>query len=144
MSIEYLIRKLSDSDYSQYLELINDFRPSNFNEIEFKENLKKINLSSDIWIIEKDSKIIATGTIIYENKFIFNICKCCHIEDICVKKELRNFGYGKIMMNYLINEATKNKCYKINLVCNKDTSKFYKSCNFEERGVQMSYLIEKK
>jgi glucosamine-phosphate N-acetyltransferase len=144
MNIEYLIRKLSNNDYCQYLELINDFRPSIFNENEFKENLNKINLSSDIWIIEKDNKLIATGTIIYENKFIFNICKCCHIEDICVKKGLRNFGYGKIMMNYLIDEAKKNNCYKINLVCNKDTSKFYKSCNFEERGVQMSYLIEKK
>jgi glucosamine-phosphate N-acetyltransferase len=138
-----IIKKLQKKDYLEYLNLINDFRSTNFTKEEFEENLDKININSDIWVIELDNKLICTSTIIYETKFIFNICKAAHIEDVCTKKEFRGMGYGKKLIEHLINEAIQNNCYKINLVCNKDTSYFYKCSNFEERGVHMSYLINK-
>jgi glucosamine-phosphate N-acetyltransferase len=140
---DYLFRKLNSEDYEQYLLLINDFRETMFTQEEFINTLKKIELNSEIWVIEKDKKLIGTGTIIFEKKFIFNICTSAHLEDICIKKEERNCGYGKLLVNFLIGEAKKNKCYKVNLVCNENTKKFYKSCNMEERGVHMSYLITK-
>ena len=87
---------------------------------------------------------MATGPIVYEQKFIYNLCKCAHIEDVCVRKEYRNQGLGKQIMLHLIEDAKVNKCYKICLVCSKDTTPFYMSCCFEERGVQMSYLIDGK
>lgn len=136
-----IIRKLSELDYNNYLELIRDFRDTFFTEDDFKNVLEKIKVNSDIWVIEIDKKLICTATIIYETKFIFNICKSAHIEDVCTKKEYRGMKYGKKMIEHLISEAKKNDCYKINLVCNKDTTNFYKSCGLEERGVQMSYLI---
>jgi len=136
-----LIRKLTENDYNNYLELIRDFRDTFFTEDDFKNVLEKIKDYSDIWVTEVDNKLICTAKIIYETKFIFNICKSAHIEDVCTKKEYRGMNYGKNMIEHLISEAKKNNCYKINLVCNKDTAYFYKRCGLEERGVHMSYLI---
>lgn len=138
-----LYRKLKEDDYKNYLELINDFRDTNYSEQEFIDNFNKIIKYSDIWLIEEDNKLICTATIIYEIKFIFNICKSAHIEDVCTKKEFRGLGYGKKLIKFLINEATLNNCYKINLVCNNNTSYFYKKSGFEERGVHMSLLLPK-
>jgi glucosamine-phosphate N-acetyltransferase len=141
MTQDYIIRKLTENDYIEYLELINEFRPSQFTEDQFKNTLKIINLNSDIFVIELNTKLIATATIIFEHKFIHNISKYSQIEDVCVKAEFRKNGYGKILINYLIEVSKNNNCKKINLVCNNDIIKFYESCNFDEKGIQMSYLI---
>ena len=61
------------------------------------------------WLLDSNNKLIATGTIIYETKFIFNICKLAHIEDVCVKMEHRDQGLGKYMLcravHYLLNTS---------------------------------------
>lgn len=141
MTYDYIIRKLTENDYIEYLDLINEFRPSKFTEDQFKDTLKLINLNSHIFVIQLNTKLIATATIIFEHKFIHNISKYSQIEDVCVKEEFRKNGYGKILINYLIEVSKNNKCKKINLVCNNDIIKFYKSCNFDEKSIHMSYLI---
>ena len=73
MTQDYIIRKLTEDDYIEYLDLINEFRPSKFTEDQFKNTLKVINLNSDIFVIELNTKLIATATIIFEHKFIHNI-----------------------------------------------------------------------
>jgi ribosomal protein S18 acetylase RimI-like enzyme len=137
------IRKLTENDYQNYIDLIKDFRNTNFTEEQFKLVLNLSHYNSDIWVIELDNKLISSATIIYETKFIHNICKAAHIEDVCTKKEFRGYGYGKKLMEHLISEAIKNDCYKINLVCAKDTSYFYKTSGFEDTGIHMSYLIKR-
>jgi len=131
------IRILNKDDYSQYFDLINIFRKTFFTEEEFINNLLKINNNSNIWVIELNNKLIATGTLLYEYKFIHNISKIAHIEDICVNNNYRGKNYGKILVNYLINEAKKENCYKVTLYCKEDLEKFYKSCNMEKNGIQM-------
>jgi len=61
-----------------------------------------------------------------------------------VKEDWRKKGLGKQIMFHLMDEAKKQKCYKICLVCSKENEPFYVSCHFEERGVQMSYLLDSK
>ena len=78
----YIIRKLENKDYNQYINLITQFRETNFTEKEYLSLLNIINNNSEIFIIEIDNRIIGTGTILYEYKFIRNICKLGHIEDI--------------------------------------------------------------
>ena len=139
----HLIRKLNENDYNSYLVLINEFRKTNFTKDQFIKTLESINKNSVIWVIEKDNELIATGTIIYEEKFIFNISKVGHIEDICVKEKFRMNNFGKIIVNYLIEQARINKCYKVVLECGEQNIIFYTKCGFEQRGVQMSQLCEK-
>ena len=138
--LNYNIRKLTNLDYNKYLVMINEFRTTVFTEEQFIETLQYIKPFSEIWVIEKDDDIIATGTIIYEKKFIFNCVKLAHIEDVCVKEKYRKFGFGKKIVNHLMNEAKKQECYKVTLVCNESNIGFYENCGMEMRGVQMSQL----
>ncbi len=139
--MEYNIRELNYSDYNNYLELINDFRKTYFTEQDFINILDNL-YNIKIYVIEKDSKLVASATLNIEQKFIHNCCKLAHVEDVCVKKEFRNNGYGKIIINKLIEEAKNMKCYKITLYCSENNSNFYKKYGFEITGHQMSQLLD--
>jgi len=136
--MDYTIRKLNSNDYESFLQLINDFRETNFSQTEFIEILNKININSDIWVIEHNSKLVTTGTVIYETKFIHNLGICAHIEDICVKESYRKQGLGKIMMNHLITEAKTKNSYKIILDCSHGLESYYSKFGFYNHGIQMS------
>ena len=131
------IRILNENDYEEYFKLINIFRETSFTREDFINNLFKINNNSSIWVIELNNKLIGTGTILYEYKFIHNISKIAHIEDICIDNNYRGKNYGKFLMNHLIDVAMKEDCYKVTLYCKEDLEKFYKSCNMEKNGIQM-------
>jgi glucosamine-phosphate N-acetyltransferase len=140
--MEYTIRKLTIDDYDSFLIMINEFRQTSFTKEEFVDILNKIKLNSDIWVIEYNNTIIGTATIIYEYKFIFNICKLAHIEDVCIKNEFRKKGLGKMIVQYLVDQAIKNDCYKISLDCSNDNVMFYEACGFEKRANQMTILLK--
>ena len=135
---EYIIRKLYENDYTEYLELINNLRTTIFSKEDFLKILNAIKDNSDIWVIEKDKKLIACGTILYEHKFIHNICKLGHIEDVCVSNLYRNQNYGKILMNHLVKECLKNNCYKVSLYCDEKLEYFYKRVGFEKKNIEMN------
>jgi glucosamine-phosphate N-acetyltransferase len=135
-----VFRKINENDYHKFLLIINEFRETKFTNEQFVETLKYIAPFSEIWIIEFNHDIIATGTIIYEKKFIHNNCTLAHIEDVCVKSLYRKLGIGKLLINKL-KELAKNKgCYKITLDCNEENTHFYEKCGLEKRGFQMSQL----
>ena len=138
---EHIFRKLTVDDYNLFLALINDFRETIFTKEEFIENLNTILQSSEIYVVESNNKLIATGTIMYETKFIFNICQLAHIEDVCVKKEHRGQGLGKYMLSKLVCIAKDKKCYKVTLDCADTNVSFYEKCNFEKRGNQMTVFF---
>ena len=131
------IRKLNKDDYDQYLLLINDFKKTYFSKIIFEELLDIINNNSIIWVIEEDGKLIGTGTLLYEYKFIRDISKCAHIEDICILKDYRGKNYGTILIDHLIDEAQNNNCYKIILNCDSELEKFYAKSGLIKSGIQM-------
>jgi len=143
MSNNYIFRKLCENDYEKYLKLINDFRETNFSKEVFISILNKINSNnSSIWIIEINDELIATGTIIYEYKFIHNTSILAHIEDICVSKSFRGNNYGQLLVKYLIKEAKKKECYKITLYCDEKLEKFYNLNGFSKKGIQMAIYNE--
>jgi glucosamine-phosphate N-acetyltransferase len=133
-----IIRKLNLDDYHQYFKLINDFRETNFSKDQFVMIMDKISDYTAMWVIELDGNLIACATILYEYKFIHDIGKVGHVEDVCVGKEFRGKGYGKILIDHLVNEAKLNDCYKIILDCKEDLNDFYGKSGFEKNGIQMS------
>lgn len=135
---EYTIRKLSEKDYDEYYNLINTFRKTDFSKNVFISLLYEIKLNIDIWVIELNNKLIATGTILYEYKFIHNICKLAHIEDICVHSDYRGQSYGRILMKYLVDEVKRNDCYKVTLYCDEKLENFYNSVGFIKKNIEMS------
>jgi glucosamine-phosphate N-acetyltransferase len=139
--MDIIIRQLESIDYEKYKIMINEFRETEFTYKQFLNTLKYISTHSEIWVIESNNDIIATGTIIYEQKLIYNNCKFAHIEDICVKQSYRKFGFGKLIVDYLVGQAKTHNCYKVTLDCNENNVIFYEKCGLEKRGFQMSQLI---
>ena len=101
------IRILNENDYEQYFRLINIFRETSFTKDDFLSNLLNIGYNSNIYVLELNNTLIGTGTILYEYKFIHNISKIAHIEDICIDNNHRGKNYGKTLIHYLINIAKK-------------------------------------
>jgi glucosamine-phosphate N-acetyltransferase len=108
---------------------------------QYKNILSKMEGNSTIWVIDCDKELIGTATILYEYKFIHNIVKLAHIEDICIDHTHRNKGMGKILINHLINEANKETCYKITLYCDEKLENFYKNSGLEKKGIQMATYL---
>jgi glucosamine-phosphate N-acetyltransferase len=130
-------RTLQHGDYLSYLALIRDFRETSFTEEQFWSTLDTIAKTSDIIVMEEDGQLIACGTLLYETKFIHNISKVGHMEDVCIKKEHRGKQLGKQLIAYMVDVAKEKGCYKVTLYCEEDNVEFYKKCNFKCVGQQM-------
>jgi len=134
-------RLLTVDDYSAFLALISQFRPTTFTKEQFCEALSRISLSSEIYVVEQEGALVATGTVIYETKYIFNICTLAHIEDVCVAEVCRGQGIGKWLMRRLVDQAKAKGCYKVTLDCADSNVAFYTKCEFEKRGNQMTVFF---
>lgn len=85
---------LNNNDYESYLQLIKEFRNTDFSQTAFNIVFEKIRNYSEIWVVE-EGNLIGSGKIIFEDKFIYNISCVGHIEDIIVSEKYRNNGIGK-------------------------------------------------
>eukprot|EP01097_Dermamoeba_algensis_P010662 TRINITY_DN7954_c0_g1_i1.p1 TRINITY_DN7954_c0_g1~~TRINITY_DN7954_c0_g1_i1.p1 ORF type:complete len:182 (-),score=44.52 TRINITY_DN7954_c0_g1_i1:113-622(-) len=103
------------------------------------EYMRKHNDSYFIVVIEdsKKGKIIASGTVMVERKFIRNCGLCGHIEDIVVDKTYRGKNLGKEIIDQLKHVGFLQGCYKIILDCSEDNVPFYNKCQFYKKEVQM-------
>jgi len=149
---KYRIRKLAQKDYfNGYLELLEQLTTVNKENITYLDFCRiydslygpSTNVNTHIYVIEDISsgKLVATGTIFIEQKFIHNLGKVGHIEDIVVNKTHRGNKLGKMMINHLISIGKQYKCYKIILDCDKKNVDFYKKCGFEQKGIEMATYI---
>lgn len=130
------IRPLQISDYTVFLDIMNDFRETTFTLEQMQEviyNQKNL----EIFLLEHDKQVIGAGSILFETKFIHNISIYAHIEDIVIKKEYRGNNYGKILVDNLITICQDKKCYKILLDCESALVPFYSKCGLKNNGHQM-------
>jgi glucosamine-phosphate N-acetyltransferase len=134
-----IFRQLNINDYTEYHRLINEFRHTQFTEEQFKNTLMLIEKSSVIWVMEDSGHLLATGTIIYEHKFIFDTCVYAHIEDVCVTESMRRQGLGKRLIEHMLQQI--KHCYKVTLDCADENVAFYVACGLERRGNQMCQLV---
>jgi GNAT superfamily N-acetyltransferase len=137
-----MIRKVTDNDYESYFALINQFRPTTFSKIEFQNYVQSLPSTMEIWVIEEENELIATATIIFEPKLIFNMCTFAHIEDVCVSAKHRKFGIGSLLMKSIVDRCISKGCRKVTLVCNETVAPFYIKNGFETRGIQCSILLK--
>ncbi len=136
-----MIRKLAKKDFNnKYFDLLDQLSSTNQENItydKFELFINQLNNNHNIYIIEKNNKIIASGTLLIENKIIHNFGKVGHIEDIVVDFNERGSGLGKLMINHLIETAKNLNCYKIILNCNESNVKFYEKCGFVKKELEM-------
>jgi len=129
----------------QLIELYNYFGENKeLNYKIFNDILKNIlqNNNHNIFLyIDDSNNILGALTLLTEQKFIHNGKCVAHIEDFVVKQEYRSQNIGKDLMNYAINYAKQNNCYKIILDTDTKLVNYYRNYGFVNKGIYMGYYF---
>jgi glucosamine-phosphate N-acetyltransferase len=154
MNEEYTIRPLEPSDFSKgFLALLAKLTTvGNVSEEEFTRRFEEIfdtekkgEGQSSLYIIaviEDQGRIVATGTLLIEKKFIHN-CGCIgHIEDVVVDEAMRGHKLGKRIIHFLTDCARDAHCYKVILDCSEHNVGFYEKCGYSRKSVQMAKYFD--
>ena len=88
------------------------------------------------------SRIIASGTLFIEPKFIHNCGAVGHIEDVVVDAGYRGQGLGKSIVKGLIALAKTSGCYKVILDCYEQNVHFYEQCGLKRHGIEMARYFD--
>lgn len=138
----YCIDKLSKDDYYYgYLELLEQMTVVGTSDITYDKFCEQFDaINSEIYIIRNinKNKIIASGSILIEKKFIHKLSSVGHIEDIVIDTDFRRMGLGKYLLGHLSNIAKERGCYKVILDCSDKNIKFYEKCGFVIKEFEMA------
>jgi len=159
--VRYTIRELCEDDYyNGYIQLIKEGFSLNTERITAADFWRYVNdPMTTIFVVEDtepilcndndvmasistmtSKKIVASATVIIEQKLIHDMGRVGHIEDVVVSHTVRGSGIGKMIVNKCIDYAKKRGCYKCILDCSEENVGFYKKCNvdFQVKGVEMA------
>ncbi|KZF20903.1 glucosamine 6-phosphate N-acetyltransferas-like protein [Xylona heveae TC161] len=93
-------------------------------------------------ITDPTGKIVSTGALIVERKFIHNLGLVGHIEDIAVARDQQGKKLGLKIIQALDYVAQQVGCYKTILDCSEANEGFYVKCGFKRAGLEMAHYFE--
>ena len=133
-----MIRNLEIEDYDKgYFDLLSQLTSANkITQEKFEKIFNQV--KNNIFDIEEDGKIVVSGTLFIEQKFIHDGGLVGHMEDIVVDKDYRKKGYGYQIVLHLIKKAKENGCYKIIADCQDSLLNFYSKNGFHSHGHQIA------
>jgi glucosamine-phosphate N-acetyltransferase len=82
-------------------------------------------------VVVKGDFILATGSLLIEQKFIHNGGKVCHVEDVAVAPEYQGTGIFRILIEEIFRIAQATKCYKTILYCSENLVDLYEKFGFK-------------
>ncbi len=77
-----------------------------------------------------DDRVVGTASLLIETKFIHNGGCVGHIEDVAVLPDLQGHGVGHALVQHLIEECRKARCYKVILDCDPTIIHWYETLGF--------------
>ncbi|KAL9241049.1 hypothetical protein vseg_015207 [Gypsophila vaccaria] len=138
------IRRLEITDKSKgFIELLRQLTVcDSVSDVKFEARFRELSAEGDnhvICVVEDNNtgRIIATGSVFIEKKFIRNCGQVGHIEDVVVDASARGMNLGKKVIEYLTAHAQLMGCYKVILDCNAQNTAFYQKCGFKQKEIQM-------
>ncbi len=138
------IRKANEKDLDSLLELLHQLSPPSEEDLkEGKEKLKGIlrkMLSNEdyfLCVLEREGKILGTGTLFLQLNISHGGKPVAHIENIVVDSAHRKEGVGRKIIDFLVEKAKEKGAYKIILACKKENIPFYEKSGFKEFSVEM-------
>ncbi|KAH8764072.1 glucosamine 6-phosphate N-acetyltransferase [Hyaloscypha finlandica] len=87
-------------------------------------------------------KIVGTGTLMVEKKFLFKLATQGHIEDIAIKSDQQGKKLGLRLIEALDYVAEKVGCYKNILDTSEGKEGFYNKCGYEKAGSEMHHFFD--
>lgn len=124
--MELYLSFLQCSDYIDYSEHV----CTRVSEDIFTEFVNGQNQNHRTVILKYNGKIVASGTLFIEFKLTHDGCKCGHIENIFTNDEYRGRGFGKTIVNKLIDLAREQKCYRVDIICKEELIDWYQKMGF--------------
>ena len=79
-------------------------------------------------------KVVCSGTLVVERKFIHNAALRGRIEDIVVDKDYRKLRLGSMIVELLTVLSRELHCYKVTLDCKEEIQDFYKKFGYVNEG----------
>ncbi|RDX64332.1 Glucosamine 6-phosphate N-acetyltransferase, partial [Mucuna pruriens] len=141
----YRVRKLEISDKGKgFIELLQQLSVcDSVSDKEFEDRFRELSALGDDHVIcviedEGSGKIIATGSVFIEKKFLRNCSKVGHVEDVVVDSSARGKQLGKRIVKFLAEHARSVGCYKVILDCSTENKPFYEKCGFQQKSLQMA------
>jgi len=141
------IRPLEITDHAKgFLALLRQLTVSPDLEQEHFETIWRQVASNDNYLIlvyedQVPGRIIGTGTLFIEDKFIHQGQKVGHIEDLVVDQQQRQQGIASQILQQLITYARDHNCYKVILNCHPELTIFYQKNGFEPKEIQMTQKL---
>tara|TARA_B100000941_G_C28229663_1_gene410899 strand:- start:75 stop:527 length:453 start_codon:yes stop_codon:yes gene_type:complete len=109
---------------------------------EYADFFSNLQYNNHIYVMQTDEEeLVGMATIIVENKLIHGGSKVAHIEDVVIHKKYRGLGYGKLLLDNLINKSKNFGCYKIILNCHEKNIGFYEKAGFQQKNIEMSLYL---
>ncbi|KAJ1912003.1 Glucosamine-phosphate N-acetyltransferase-like protein [Mycoemilia scoparia] len=145
----YVIRPLSQDDFSKgYVDLLSTLTTvGDVTEESFNATFQAMRRSNIYYItvIEDTAaeRVVASGSLICELKFIHSCGKVGHVEDVVVAKDQQGKKLGATIIKQLMVLSQNLECYKTILDCSEANAPFYKKCGMIEKGVQMAIYFDK-
>lgn len=133
------LRMQSDSDYHEYVDLINqlsklvEVSKEDYEDFVFIQNHKHRTFA-----FEQDGMIVSCITVLIESKLAGNVL---HIEDVVTDSKYQGQGIASKLIDYVKDYAIKEKCYKIILDCSDTNETFYNKLGFYTAGNYMRFDI---
>ncbi|KAL1863975.1 Glucosamine-phosphate N-acetyltransferase-like protein [Diaporthe australafricana] len=93
-------------------------------------------------VIEHDSRVVGTGTLVVERKFIHDLGTVGHVEEVSILKEYQSKGLGLKLLGALSSVARNLGCFKSTLGCSEANEAFYVKCGYDKGGRVMSESYE--
>ncbi|MCJ1479081.1 Glucosamine-phosphate N-acetyltransferase-like protein [Lambiella insularis] len=93
-------------------------------------------------VCAEGGKVVGTGGVVVERKFIHNLGMVGHIEDIAVAKDQQGKKLGLHIIQALDYLAEKVGCYKTILDCSDINEGFYAKCGYKRAGLEMAHYYE--
>ncbi|KAJ3351601.1 Glucosamine-phosphate N-acetyltransferase-like protein [Allomyces javanicus] len=140
----YVIRPLEAADFDKgYLQLLAELTEVGSIERDaFNERFAYFQKHNDTYcplVIEDTNvgKVVGAGTVVIEHKFLHELGKVGHIEDIVVDANQRGKKLGLRVIAALVFISKQLGSYKTILNCSEGNIGFYEKCGFTKKEVEM-------
>ena len=138
-----IIRELEEKDLlGGFLTTLDTLREtSSITENKALEIFKKIKSNPEhiIIVAELNGKIVGSTTLLIELKFIHKGGIVGHIEDVVVSKEFQGLEIGKNIIEYVLELAKNQGCYKTILDCTDEVKPFYEKLGFKIHSNELRF-----
>ncbi|TVY35070.1 Glucosamine 6-phosphate N-acetyltransferase [Lachnellula subtilissima] len=144
----YTLRSLRKSDYARgFLDCLRVLTTvGDVTEAQWDERYTWMNTQGKggyyLLVVDDGTRIVGTGALIVERKFIHNLGIVGHIEDIAVAKDQQGKKLGLKIIQALDFIAENIGCYKSILDCSEANEGFYVKCGFKRAGLEMAHYYE--